>query len=111
MNECGTCDRYFNDWHAAKQHMDALHHIWECPTCDDGYYYEDHLEEHQAEEDHYGPIYECEACTAGFDTIGGAKKHMNSMQHWRNNWCKDCNRGFESENNLRAVREPNLYFA
>jgi hypothetical protein len=104
MAECGTCDRWFNSWHAATQHMKAVGHLWECDYCDLGFYYEHHLEQHIDEEGHDGPRYDCEACDVWYDNYPHAKWHMNTEGHWRKHYCESCQKGFESENNLKAVR-------
>ncbi|KAH4102225.1 hypothetical protein HBI38_045870 [Parastagonospora nodorum] len=102
MAECGKCDKWFGSLHAAQQHMQAVGHIWECDFCDDCYWDEDDLDEHQQEEGHYGPKYDCEACDNCYQTFADAKRHMNNKNHWREHWCVSCQRGFENDNNLRA---------
>jgi hypothetical protein len=83
--------------------MEAVDHLWECTHCDIKYYYEHDLEDHQQDEGHYGPKYDCEACDAWFDDYPRVKRHMNQESHWRTHWCNSCQRGFESESNLNAV--------
>jgi hypothetical protein len=102
-DECGTCNREFGSSQAARQHMDAVGHIWACDFCDNSYYFEHHLEEHKEDEGHYGAKYNCEACNEWFRTFAHAKRHMNQENHWTQWSCQDCNKGFENENNLHAV--------
>jgi hypothetical protein len=83
--------------------MDAVSHLWDCDFCDDRYYYEHDLDEHQEDEGHYGSKYDCEACNAWYRSFADAKQHMNNKNHWREHWCASCQRGFENDNNLRAV--------
>jgi hypothetical protein len=104
MAECGTCDRWFGSERAARQHMDAVGHTWECDFCQDEYYYEQDLEDHQDEEKHYGPRYECEGCYVFYDDYQQLKRHMYKEDHWRDNWCGACQKGFESESHLRTVK-------
>lgn len=130
MAECGTCDRWFRSEHAARQHMSAVGHTFECDFCDLAYYYQHHLENHQDDErhmwecdfcsdefykerdleehqddyGHHGRRYECEACYVWYDNYPQIKSHMNREGHWRVHWCDDCERGFENDNNLKAVR-------
>ncbi|EDU49779.1 Zinc finger protein [Pyrenophora tritici-repentis] len=99
--ECGQCDRRFSSWAAARQHMNAVGHVFECDFCDLAFYDSRDLEDHQQDEGHYGPRYECEACDEWYDTFARIKQHMNSHGHWRNHYCNDCNKGFENENNLQ----------
>ncbi|KAF1920940.1 hypothetical protein BDU57DRAFT_465862 [Ampelomyces quisqualis] len=109
MAECGTCDRWFGSKHAARQHMKAVGHTWKCDFCDLAYYYQHHLEDHQYEEDHYGPRYECEGCYVSYNNYPQLKRHMYEEEHWRDNWCTACQKGFESEGHLRAHRNSKIH--
>jgi hypothetical protein len=83
--------------------MDAVNHLWACSHCDDRYYYEHHLEDHKDDEGHYGPKYDCETCNNWYGSLSEAKSHMRQKSHFRNHYCSDCQKGFESDNNLKAV--------
>lgn len=103
MVECEVCDREFVNWHAARQHMNALGH-WGCDTCSDEFWTEEDAEEHMDDYGHHGPEFECEACTEMFWTSQAARAHMDRLNHWRTHWCNSCQKGFQNENNLRMVR-------
>jgi hypothetical protein len=100
---CDVCDRDFGSIQAQRQHKDDVGHVWECDRCDDVYYDEWALDRHQEEEGHDGPRYDCEACDVWYDNYTRAKWHMNKEGHWRKHWCQSCQRGFESDNHLKAV--------
>jgi hypothetical protein len=101
--KCDVCDRDFGSLQAQRQHKDAVGHVWECDRCDDSYYDCCDLDRHQQEEGHNGPRYDCEACDVWYDNYTHARWHMNKEGHWRKHWCQSCQRGFESDNNLKAV--------
>ncbi|KAF2655846.1 hypothetical protein K491DRAFT_562853, partial [Lophiostoma macrostomum CBS 122681] len=98
--ECETCVRTFVDWHAARQHMNAVGH-WACETCDAEFWYQDDAHDHMNDYDHWAPEHECEACNMRFHTQQEARRHMDNQNHWRNHWCSSCECGFQNENNLR----------
>jgi len=102
MVDCEVCSRTFGDWHAAKQHMNAVGH-WECESCNAEFWTQDAAADHMNRYSHWRPEFDCEGCNAAFDTLGEAKRHMHDKGHWRQHWCSDCKRGFESEQNLKAV--------
>lgn len=102
MVDCESCNRTFVNWHAACQHMDAVGH-WECETCDSMFWSQEAASDHMNDYDHWLPEFECEGCYARFDTVGEMNRHMHQKSHWRNHWCGECQRGFESEANLKAV--------
>jgi hypothetical protein len=82
--------------------MDAVGH-WECESCYDQYWNQDAACEHMDQYNHWRPKFDCEGCNAAFDTLGEAKRHMHQNGHWRQHWCSECQRGFESQQNLQAV--------
>jgi hypothetical protein len=82
--------------------MNAIGH-WECKKCTTQFWTSEAAVGHMNDYNHCRPEFKCEACNDAFDTIGEAKRHMHQERHWRNHWCSDCERGFESESNLRAV--------
>jgi hypothetical protein len=84
--------------------MDAVGHTWVCDFCQDEYYYLHDLKSHKEEEGHHGTKYECESCNVYYNNYPQLKRHMHQEDHWRTHWCASCQKGFESESNLRAVR-------
>lgn len=96
------CNREFGDWHAARQHMNAVGH-WECESCNLEFWSQEGASDHMEKYGHRRPTFECEACNNTYATLGAAKRHMHERGHWRQHWCSDCERGFESEQNLKAV--------
>ena len=53
--------------------------------------------------DHWKPKHECETCTAMFFSQSDAYQHMSAQSHWEKQYCRDCERHFDSEANLKAV--------
>lgn len=70
---CDTCERDFVNYHAARQHREALGH------------------------------WECECCWKLFDDEDEAEDHMDEKNHRSSRYCSDCGRGFMSENNYKLV--------
>ncbi|KAF1842045.1 uncharacterized protein K460DRAFT_293869 [Cucurbitaria berberidis CBS 394.84] len=108
MVDCEICNRTFINWHAAVQHMNAVGH-WECEMCDAEFYSREAAFDHMDDYNHYRPAFACEGCNAAFDTPGEAKRHMHLKGHWRTHWCGECQRGFESEPNLKAHLNSNVH--
>jgi hypothetical protein len=103
MVYCDACRCDFPDWHATRQHKNALGH-WVCQGCGDWFDTEEDLEEDTHDHCHLGP-YECEACDASFSSPREARKHMTVLKHWRTYWCSVCEKGFIVGNNFAIVSE------
>lgn len=79
---CNTCPRTFASERACVQHMNAL--------------------------DHWAPTFTCDTCPLAFRSQQDCHQHMHTVGHWQN-YCTECKRAFDTENNLRMVR-PELSF-
>ncbi|KAA8894569.1 hypothetical protein FN846DRAFT_402905 [Sphaerosporella brunnea] len=102
MPWCYPCDRYFHSDHSLQQHLDnsAAHVEYECETCTRTFASDRACDQHMDALDHWAPKFECDTCTAKFKTQRAANQHMEARGHW-SNYCADCDRRFENENNLR----------
>jgi predicted anti-sigma-YlaC factor YlaD len=67
------------------------------------WYMREDASEHMDEQDHWEKEHKCEACRQSFHSRAEAKQHMYQQDHWRTYRCKPCNKGFESESNMRQV--------
>ncbi|KAK2594337.1 hypothetical protein QQS21_007938 [Conoideocrella luteorostrata] len=84
--ECDTCDRYFGIQHAADQHMTDVGHWAEssdcdepdywCEDCDDAFYDEADLRDHEVEEHLY-----CNPCDRYFKNWNNINQHLHSKVH------------------------------
>ncbi|PYI00556.1 hypothetical protein BO78DRAFT_329737 [Aspergillus sclerotiicarbonarius CBS 121057] len=131
MYECDTCPRYFGSWPACRQHMDDKDHwaVFDCETCDEEFSSEEDADWHMSRYGHYAPKIPCETCERKFHTQHSADQHMDALGHWAPTWpcetcdqmffseraaerhmqdmnhyrhyCRDCDRRFQNENNLR----------
>ncbi|KAL4892364.1 hypothetical protein BDV59DRAFT_202865 [Aspergillus ambiguus] len=99
--ECATCSRVFRTNRACVQHMNDTNHNrpYECQTCSRKFYSQSAADQHMDDTDHWAPEYECETCSRQFHSQSAADQHMQALGHYRN-YCKDCDRRFQSENNL-----------
>jgi transcription elongation factor Elf1 len=102
MSQCEVCPRTFVNYHAARQHMNAVGH-WACESCNDEFWTEEGAEDHMDLYGHRHPRFECEACNNTYSSPQEARNHMDQNNHWRTHWCSSCERGFQNENNLRSV--------
>ncbi|KAI1148929.1 hypothetical protein F4825DRAFT_432329 [Nemania diffusa] len=98
---CGTCHRTFGSWHAREQHMDALAHeqypssTFSCYSCPYTFRTQSGAQEHMRLANHYQ--YLCNFCNLTQPTQDAIKEH-EAEAHF---WCFDCERGFQSSNNIK----------
>lgn len=106
--ECETCTSTFRSWNACYQHMNSLDHWavrFDCETCTRKFLSQHAANQHMNSVGHWAPKVPCETCTRMFHTQPAAEQHMKAQSHHQN-YCKDCERHFFSENDLRIVRFP-----
>ncbi|KAF1999664.1 hypothetical protein P154DRAFT_436713 [Amniculicola lignicola CBS 123094] len=107
--ECRGCYKQFGSFHARSQHMDAVGH-WQCDTCFVQCWDEDALNEHMNDEYHWkDDRIECEGCYSWFDTKAEAKRHMYAENHFRTYFCTSCDKGFETDNNLKQHMNSSIH--
>lgn len=85
--ECDSCDRYFGSQRAVEQHMDALGH-WADSASDEPGHYRDHT---------YCSCYQC----GEFFRDDEEMRDHEIRDHF---YCVECDRQFESLNNINMVR-------
>jgi hypothetical protein len=106
--ECESCTREFYSEHAANQHMSALGH-WKphvpCETCGKRFYTQSAANQHMNAVGHWKPTIPCEMCELNFYTEKAAHEHMRDNGHYKN-YCRDCCRQFQNQNNLQMARLP-----
>ena len=108
MYGCETCNRQFGSHAAAFQHMNAVSHWgqrYECQSCYDDFYSQKECDEHMDDYGHWLPAYECEGCDDRFHTAQAVRQHMARINHFRQYYCDDCDRGFQNDNNLQQVSQ------
>lgn len=105
--ECETCTRTFRTQAACNQHMNDTDHWapeFPCETCNKAFSSQNAANQHMNTTNHWEPRYRCQTCSAEYRAQVEANKHMDMLDHWAANYCKDCDRWFQSEANKRAVR-------
>ncbi|KAH0039566.1 hypothetical protein KCU78_g1296, partial [Aureobasidium melanogenum] len=101
--ECDSCTRCFNSWHACTQHMTALDHWqwpYDCETCNAHFSTERSAEQHMEAKDHWSYPYDCETCNGSFRFEDDRDDHQEEEGHYKHLHCSDCDRYFQSPNNL-----------
>lgn len=104
MFTCGTCWRVFHaGWQARDQHCDATGHRrpkFECDTCDNYFDDEEDRRNHMDYRNHwFDDAPECRLCNSRFPTAGERNSHEVADHHY----CAECQREFQSRNNLQQV--------
>lgn len=103
MAWCDDCDRYFVDEDALQKHLDnAAVHRHYCEPCERHFPNAHALEQHEENSiQHLNKVwtYVCEPCRWGCDR----KKLMENHDVEVHNWCKEHDRFFENESDLRQV--------
>ncbi|KAH8736377.1 hypothetical protein BGZ61DRAFT_94103 [Ilyonectria robusta] len=102
MFTCGTCWRVFHaGWQARDQHCDATGHRrpkFECDTCDNYFDDEEDRRNHMDYRNHwFDDAPECRLCNSRFPTAGERNSHEVADHHY----CAECQREFQSRNNLQ----------
>ncbi|KAL5342499.1 hypothetical protein BJX70DRAFT_410019 [Aspergillus crustosus] len=101
--ECETCPRSFYTHQSCNQHMNTLDHWaprYDCETCTKVFLTQNAANQHMNVIGHWAPTFSCETCASMFHTEAAADQHMSAFRHYRN-YCRDCDRRFQNENNLR----------
>lgn len=110
--KCDSCPRWFLDWNAASQHMDALDHwIWpyECDTCTARFDTERGVDAHMRAKGHFSYDYECETCDLSFRTEKDCKDHQEAEGHYEDVWCDDCDRYIHHPEDLAQHRNSSVH--
>ncbi|KAL1623759.1 hypothetical protein SLS54_004220 [Diplodia seriata] len=111
-SKCDECPRRFNTWRACKQHMDATNHwIWKygCETCSYRFTTQWAANEHMADKNHWSYPYDCDTCNYAFRSEDARDDHQQDKGHYKHLHCKDCDRYFQNENNLRQHRNSRVH--
>lgn len=101
---CETCSRTFQSRSACHKHMSNVDHWaprFECETCTREFRSQNAANQHMSSLGHWAPKIPCETCSKKFHTQSAADKHMKDLGHYRN-YCRECKRGFMSENDLKT---------
>ena len=102
MYECATCDEEFYYQCDCDDHMDDYDHWCDCETCPRKFRTRRACEQHMIALEHWAPDFECDTCTRTFSTQHAADQHMKATGHYKN-YCRECSRQFQNENNYRMV--------
>jgi hypothetical protein len=105
--ECETCTRVFSTQNGCDQHMTALGHWavrYNCETCTRQFLSERAAQQHMSAVGHWALRFSCQTCNLQFRSSEMANQHMRQEGHYRN-YCKSCQRQFNSENNLQMVSD------
>ncbi|KAI1654374.1 hypothetical protein F4813DRAFT_392880 [Daldinia decipiens] len=97
---CGTCWQEFATWRSRELHMDALDHSTpehECDRCSRFFNSRSAVVNHMSAKNHW--FYECGICDKTWPTEELVKEH-EVKQHF---YCNDCNREFNTYNNIKMV--------
>ncbi|KAG9671660.1 hypothetical protein KCU99_g2981, partial [Aureobasidium melanogenum] len=81
--DCETCNARFSTERSAEQHMEAKDHWsypYDCETCNDSFRFEDDRDDHQEEEGHYKHLH-CSDCDRYFQSPNNLAQHMRSRVH------------------------------
>jgi len=103
MAWCDDCDRYFVNEDALQQHIDysAVHRPnYYCEVCQQHFSSAHGLEQHEANSiKHLKKVwkYVCEPCSWGCNRLAAMQNHDVEFHHW----CKQHDRFFQNENDLR----------
>ncbi|OOQ90548.1 zinc finger protein [Penicillium brasilianum] len=108
MYECDYCDVEFSDRDELDEHLDDYDHWAECETCDREFRSIQASHQHMDALSHWKPRIPCGTCDKVFFSQAAADQHMNALGHYRN-YCKDCDRHFDNENNLRMHRNSKIH--
>lgn len=102
MFECDYCNEEFHYSDDFVEHLDDYNHWAECETCDREFRTIRASHQHMDALGHWRPRIPCETCDKVFHSQAAANQHMAALDHYKA-YCKDCDRHFMNENNLRMV--------
>ena len=101
MFACGDCGKYFPaGWRARENHCNATGHsrpAFECDTCDKVFKGSAAKDFHMDHWNHYAWV--CNECGETWPSESKLKHHQAEEHHY----CADCDRYFQSYNNIRMV--------
>ncbi|KAF9892329.1 hypothetical protein FE257_002106 [Aspergillus nanangensis] len=100
MYECEICLSTFYDRWELSTHVNAYGHGHECESCYRVFLTQRACNQHMNATDHWAPRYDCDTCSSTFTSQNAANQHMQDRGHWKN-YCAECDRRFQNENNLR----------
>ncbi|RDA82927.1 hypothetical protein CP532_6057 [Ophiocordyceps camponoti-leonardi (nom. inval.)] len=100
--ECGTCGKAFpRGLQARNNHCSSTGHSWpryECDVCHRYFRTEAACFQHMNDTSHWNrTFYDCAVCDDRFDSDSELTEH----HHYEHNYCSDCERHFQSFNNLK----------
>ncbi|OJD31850.1 zinc finger protein [Diplodia corticola] len=110
--ECDTCTARFSTEWLANEHMDDEDHWsypYDCETCSYSFRSASACDEHMDDKDHWSYPYDCETCSRSFRSASARDKHQDREGHYKHLHCKDCDKYFRSEDNLRQHRNSRLH--
>ena len=98
MFECPTCEDAFYYRGGLEEHVDDYDHWADCETCDRGFLSQHACNQHMNDKDHWAPRYECEMCTKEFLSQHAANRHMTAAGHWEPKiGCETCTKKFHTQ--------------
>lgn len=106
--ECGTCGGTFPaGWRARDNHCNSTGHSrpsFECDVCARWFGSQLACNQHMRDTGHWPTVeqYECACCYDTWPTEERRTEH----EHQHHSYCAECNRTFQSFNNLTMVRPP-----
>ncbi|KAK6855822.1 hypothetical protein PG995_007973 [Apiospora arundinis] len=95
--ECGSCYKSFNTWQSRDNHVRSTGHRWpdlECDSCSRTFGSEAARFQHMNDLDHFE--FDCHRCNSTWPT----KDQLADHEHEDHNYCAECDREFQSYNNL-----------
>lgn len=109
--KCETCSRTFRKQRFCDQHMNDTSHWasrFRCETYKEKFHDQKAASQHMNALRHWAPKIPCQTCCQRFYTAIDAEQHMKSQNHYKS-YCRDCDRNFQNENNLKMVRALIVY--
>ena len=106
-HRCGTCHKVFiAGWQALNNHLRATGHArtpsFECDTCTRRFGSERARFQHMQATNHFA--WECDICDETWPTEDRVIQH----EHDDHDYCRECQRSFMNQNNLRMVHHLSL---
>ncbi|POR35531.1 hypothetical protein TPAR_04237 [Tolypocladium paradoxum] len=108
--KCETCPRTFRTQRACDQHMNDTGHWaprFDCETCTKDFGSQNAANQHMTAVGHWAPKIPCETCAEKFFTQQAANQHMQDLAHYIN-YCKACDKQFQSHLNSKTHRGTNV---
>lgn len=107
---CGSCDRWFGNYHSRTQHLNATGHsipAFECDTCPRFFRSRRAVEQHMDATGHWDYPYECRA--PGCEDAYKDEEDRDEHEVEDCLYCADCDKSFQNINNIRMHFNSRLH--